>query len=256
MRRCRIHRMDRLGIIDWGIGGISLVKLLKERRSGVPVIYFSDTGVMPYGKMTQGQLVSRLNAVIAFLRQRGMTHLLIGCNAASTAVPFLDQDGIEIEGVIKSAVAATLRLRPERLGLIGGRRTVLSGVYRRAFARHGIAVSQRIAQPLSGLIEAGDVGSDRLRAQCKRILTPLKRCSHILLACTHYPAITSTMKDLVSPETLFIDPAPALLDAIDSWPLTPGGEDIFLTSGDAEAMKIAARTAFGVHIHRVVRAAL
>ena len=77
--------MSRLGIIDWGIGGISIYKVIKEML-GVPVIYFSDTGVTPYGKMTRGKLVSRLNAVIGHLKSDGVTHLAIGCNAASTAI--------------------------------------------------------------------------------------------------------------------------------------------------------------------------
>ncbi len=93
-----------------------------------------------------------------------------GCNAASTAIPFLDFQGLKVEGVIESAVAMTVRLKPNRVGLIGGRRTVLSGVHRKAFAAHGIKVEQRIAQPLSGLIESGDISSNKLRAECKRIL--------------------------------------------------------------------------------------
>ena len=78
-----------LGIIDWGIGGISVYKLIKERRPDVPVVYFSDTGVTPYGKMSRTELTRRLNSVIGFLKTKGVTHLVIGCNAASTAIPFL-----------------------------------------------------------------------------------------------------------------------------------------------------------------------
>lgn len=237
-----------LGILDWGIGGIGIYSLIKEQLGGVPVVYFSDTGVTPYGKMSRDELISRLNAVIAFLQSKDIAHLVIGCNAASTAIPYLNANGLPVEGVVTSAVKAAAKFRPEQLGLIGGRRTVLSGVYRRAFAERGIKVKQRIAQPLSGLIESGDVSSDNLRMECKRILTPLKNCSHILLACTHYPAISKLMKDFVSPETVFIDPAEQLLAAISNWNLETGGEDIFLTSGDAKAMKASAMTAFACEI--------
>ena len=57
----------KLGIIDWGIGGIGVYKLIKERRPEVSVVYFSDTGVMPYGKMSRAELAARLDAVIGFL---------------------------------------------------------------------------------------------------------------------------------------------------------------------------------------------
>lgn len=242
--------MSKLAIIDWGIGGISIYKLLKERQSEVSVTYFSDTGAIPYGKMTRPELVSRLNSVIRFLMTRGVTHLVIGCNAASTAMVNLSDHGLVIEGVIESAVAEVVRQKPERLGLIGGRRTVVSGVYRRAFAKHGIQPGQRIAQPLSGMIESGDVSSQNLRDEAKRILAPIRNNSHILLACTHYPAIMPILKQIVSRKTKFIDPATALVKKIRRWKLEVG-DDQFLTSGDGEAMKRSAKLAFGVDLKSV-----
>ncbi len=244
--------MTKLGIIDWGIGGISIYKLVEEEL-GLPVVYFSDTGATPYGKMTRAELVSRLNSAIAFLKDRGVTHLVIGCNAASTAIPFLADQGVKIEGMIDNAVAASMKYRPTRLAVIGGRRTVLSGVYRKGFAAHGLKIEQRIAQPLSGLIESGDISSDKLRAEAKKVLDPIRNCSHILLACTHYPAITSLLKDLVSLETEFIDPADSLVKRISKWKLDADGADEFLTSADPKAMKRSAKLAFGVEIDTVAK---
>src|SRR5215213_7363277 len=194
--------MSRLGILDWGIGGISIYRLIKERSPGTSIVYFSDTGATPYGKMSRSELVKRLDDVIIFLKSRNVSQLIIGCNAASTAIDALDDHGIDIKGMIDSGVEVAARAKPTRLGLIGGRRTVLSGVYRKAFERRGIAVEQRIAQPLSGLIENGDTGSDKLRAEAARILRPIRNSSHILLACTHYPAIAPLLKDLVSSSTV------------------------------------------------------
>ena len=237
-----------LGIIDWGIGGIGIYKLIKEKLGDVPVVYFSDTGATPYGKMSRQELVSRLDSVIEFLKTRGITHLVIGCNAASTAIPYLKPHGIKIDGVIESAVAATLRLKLARLGLIGGRRTILSGVYRKSFAEHGIRLEQRIAQPLSGLVEGGDVSSEVLKMECRRILKPLKNCSHILMACTHYPAIDDVMANFVSVDTVLIDPATEMVRKIRRLKLSAGGGDRFVTSGDPRGMKKAAWTAFGVKL--------
>jgi glutamate racemase len=251
-----VSKNEYLGIIDWGIGGISIHKLIRPRLGPIPTIYFSDTGATPYGKLTRSELVARLNTVIEYLRSRGMTHLVIGCNAASTTIPFLSTRGLKTAGVIESAVRLTKRAKPERLGLVGGRRTVLSGVYRRAFAEAGIDVSQRIAQPLSGMIENGDVSSPALRDECRNILAPIRNSSHILLACTHYPAITSIMRSLVSPETVFIDPAEELVSEVRAWKLVRGGEAIFLTSGDTAKMKKAASSAFGVTLNKIRKVAL
>ena len=247
---------QKLGIIDWGIGGISVYKLVKEKLGDVSVVYFSDTGATPYGKMSRGELVERLNAVIDFLKTRGVTHLVIGCNAASTAIPDLNRADVKIEGVIESAVEMTATLKPARLAVIGGRRTVLSGVYRRKFAARGLRIDQRIAQPLSGLIESGDTSSEKLRAESRKILAPIKNSSHVLLACTHYPAITSVLKDFVSPQTIFLNPAGALIEKIAGWGLSTGGADCFYTTGGGEEMKRAARNAFGVEIDRAEKISL
>lgn len=239
--------MNKLGMIDWGIGGVSIYKLIRDRL-GVPVIYLSDTGVTPYGKMKRHELISRLDSVIEYLKSKGVSHLVIGCNAASTAIPFLKDQGVKIEGVIESAIRSTSKLKPAKLGLIGGRRTVVSGVYRAGFASNGIALSQRIAQPLSALIESGDVSSETLKGECKRILGPLKNCSHILLACTHYPAITDVLRPFVSDKTEFVDPAAELVKLVAKWKLPPGGKDLFLTTGDVKNMQKAALSAFDVEI--------
>jgi glutamate racemase len=240
--------MGTLGIIDWGVGGVSIYKLIKERFGNVPIVYFSDTGVTAYGKMTRKELVGRLNDVVSFLKMRGVSQIVIGCNAASTAIDIVDPQGIRIEGMIESGVAAGVKMKPSRFGLIGGRRTVLSGVYRRAFKRNGITIEQRIAQPLSGLIETGDTSSKRLRNEAGHILSPLKNCSHILLACTHYPAITGLLKEFVSESTTFIDPSFELVRRIGKPKPDGAGKDIFLTSGDPDRMRIAAMNAFQVSI--------
>ena len=242
---------SRLAIIDWGIGGVSVYKLIKSQPGNIGITYLSDTGATPYGKMTRRELVARLNVVIDFLARQRVTHLVVGCNAASTALPYLNTRQVKVEGVVDSAVRIAERMRPDRLGLIGGRRTVLSGIYRRALLERGIAVEQRIAQPLSGLIESGDVSSPELRRECHRILSPIKNCSHVLLACTHYPAITNVLREFVSEQTVFIDPAGELVNRIRRWNLSAGDRDIFMTTGDPVKMKKAARNAFGVDIKNI-----
>ena len=248
-----MHNKPRLAILDWGIGGISVLQAIKAQLGDIPVLYFSDTGATPYGKMSRPELVARLHRVIAFSQTQGATHLVIGCNAASTAIPFLKMADLPIEGVIESAVRLTAQMAPARLAVIGGRRTVLSGVYRRAFAERGIRVAQRIAQPLSALIESGDVSSPELRANCRQIFAPIKNCSHLLLACTHYPAITPVLREFVAEDTVFINPAGALVMQIKRWQLPTNGADVFLTTGGATQMKQAAWRAFGYRIETASR---
>ena len=239
-----------LGLLDWGIGGVGVYKLIKERLGAVPVLYLSDTGVTPYGRMSRRELTQRLDTIIDFLKHRGATHILVGCNAASTAIDDLNDHGIPISGVIAPAVDLIARIKPKRLGVIGGRRTVVSGVYRKRLADRKIKVEQRIAQPLSALIESGDTASQTLVAETRRIVAPLRHCTHILLACTHYPAIAPVIQRMVSDGTELIDPANELVKTVRKWNLAPGRGDVFLTTGDPDEMRRAALAAFGVRISK------
>ncbi len=245
-----------LGIIDWGIGGIGVYHEIKALQPKLPILYFSDTGATPYGKLKRFDLAARLDNVVGFLRSNGAAEIMIACNAASTAIPDLAEHGLRVEGIIRSAVTAALKQNPVRLGVIGGRRTVLSGVYRKRFAEHGFVIKQRIAQPLSALIEKGDTSSDLLRTEAKRILMPLRNCSHILLACTHYPAIEEMLTEFVSPQTRFIDPAKEMAAGVPKPKIKAIGTDRFFTTGSEKAMKTAALNAFGVRIGAVERVRL
>lgn len=249
--------MGRIGIIDWGIGGIGIYRRLKERSPLAVVTYFSDTGFTPNGKTTRRELISRLNGVLRFLEDRSVTQVCIGCNAASTVVDELHNGALEVSGVIAPAIEFVAKQRPTRLGLIGGRRTVVSGVYRRGFAARNISLKQRVAQPLSGLIESGDADSTILHREAKHILAPLKNCSHILLACTHYPAISGLLANYVSPQTKFIDPADAVVRKLRIGKQNEPGRDIFLTSGNSDNMLLATKAAWNIdlrsakHVERI-----
>jgi glutamate racemase len=245
------NQQTKLGIIDWGIGAISIVKLLAEQKSRFPIVYLSDTGVTPYGRMSRDEIIVRLNSVIKFLGLKGVTHIVIGCNAASTAIKFLNANDVKIAGMIDSAVSLTAKLNPTKLAVIGGRRTILSGIYRKEFSKRGIKIKQRIAQPLSALIESGDISSPTLRRGARKILAPIKNSSHVLLACTHYPAIAAVLSDYVSPETKFIDPVNELISKICEWKLSESGKNEFCTTGDIESMKNSAEKAFGYSISTV-----
>lgn len=245
-----------LGIIDWGIGGIGVYREIKTLQPKLPLLYFSDTGATPYGKLERFTLATRLDNVIEFLKSNGAAEIMIACNAASTAIPDLAEHGHRVEGIIGSAVTAALKQNPVRLGVIGGRRTVLSGIYRKRFAEHGILIKQRIAQPLSELIEKGDTSSALLRTEAKRIFMPLRNCSHILLACTHYPAIEDVLREFVSPQTMFVDPAKEMAAGVPKRKIKATGTDRFFTTGSEKAMKTAALHAFGVTIGAVEKVRL
>jgi glutamate racemase len=256
-----------IGILDWGIGGLGFFAALRARHPRVPVCYWSDAGETPYGKLPAAQLAARVREVAARLAERGVGRLVIACNAASTVLPALgvaDPAGplatragtLEVTGVITHAVRLAVRSGARTLGIIGGRRTIRSGIYGRALRAPRRRVLQRVAQPLSARVEAGDLASAALDRELTAILAPLRGVEALLLACTHYPALGPRIA-LHLPRAHQLDPVDELLGWVGrNWlaGVRPG-HDSFVTTGDPAAMRRAAKAAFGLALPRVRRVA-
>lgn len=238
-----------LGIIDWGIGGLGVLKALDRLAPGLPVLYWSDAGVTPYGRLDPDSLAERLVKVVSALAERGATEVVLACNAASTVVARLGAAQVPVEGIIAHGLASV----PEELhcvGVIGGQRTIDAGHYRRGLARPDRVVLSRVAQPLSAHIEAGHTGSARFRADLADILAPLQYVDALVLACTHYPAARDWFANEL-PYTQLIDPAEHMAAAIAyRYPEVTSAASraarVFLTTGDPDAMRHAAAHAWGM----------
>lgn len=244
-----------LAILDWGVGGVGFFKELRRRMPAVPVTYLSDTGAVPYGKQRADQLANRVAFVARLLADSGATHLVIACNAASTVLErkaFAAGLPLQVCGVIRPALAAVANSDAKRVGVVGGGRTIRSGIYRRLLETPERQVIQRIAQPLSGLIEAGKQKSPELTRELTRILAPLRAIDTLVLGCTHYPAISDAFR-MVLPHARQIDPALETVGWIGRhWNLPAGNTaDRFLTTGDPAAMARAALLAFDVTIPQI-----
>lgn len=246
----------KLGILDWGIGGVGFYALARARLPRLPVVYWSDAGTVPYGRQAPAELARRVAAVARWMkREAGVTHLAVACNAASSVLPAIDLDNDalpEITGVIEHGARAALRgSAPGRaIGIVGGRRTILSGAYRRALPDR--IVRQRVAQPISARVEAGDLTSEGLRRELDGIMAPLREVDLLVLACTHYPALREAFAQR-APHAGIVDPAAELLAwAVDAWRLDSaaycGEPDRVLTTGNVEAMARSALLAFGMEL--------
>ncbi len=243
--------MERLGFLDWGIGGLGIFQAFRRCRPEVPVFYWSDTGATPYGRLPAPQLTARVRRVLRAMVGQGVTHAVVACNAASTILPGLGDVGIPVMGVIEPAIAMVSPALEGILGVVGGARTIRSGVYRRALVTPRRRVVQRIAQPLSAHIEAGRAGTPAFEDDLRRIVGPLARADAILLACTHYPSAAAAFRRL-APGASLLDPAEAVVEMlIARWRLPRGRGDRFVTTGRPGEMRRAARAAWGIELGRL-----
>ena len=235
-------------VLDWGIGGFGVVRALWERDPGVPVVYVSDAGFTPYGRVPADVLAARIGALLGHFAGLGAERAVLACNAAST-VAHLVRAALEVVDMLDAGVEVVQRTGLPRVGLLGGARTVRSGSHRRRLAALGVAVRARVAQPLSARVERGDLASAGLDADIARIVAPLRRERAVLLACTHYPAIEGALQRHLPGVTL-LDPARAVAERV--CPIARAARAAAarpiraFTTGSPEATRAGAQAAFGL----------
>ena len=237
-----------IGIMDWGIGGLTVYKAVRHRGLTTDVLYFSDSGTTPYGKLSKPGLRERFSRIADFFRERGVTRVLVGCHSASSALDADAETGIEsfgevaFESIIPAALRICRRSNARSLGVIGGERTIQSGVYGRALAPLGRRLAFCAAQPLSAFVEAGELDSLAVEAEVRRVLENLGPIDCLLIACTHYPAL-SPLFAKVSPSLELLDPGDEMAASVHD-----EGSSRFelFTTGDRAASARAARLAFGI----------
>ncbi len=236
-------------MLDWGIGGLDVVAKLRAAGMRRPIVYLSDAGAPPYGTQTDAALARRVRALVLALAGHGCDEVVLACNAASTVLGALtDLPVRRVVGVIEPGIHATLRAGVQDVLVLGGRRTIDSGVYGNALRPRGIRVTEIIAQPLSALIERGLVRGPEVESTLAQILASVRDASALVSACTHYLAALPALEAALPHLTRIIDPAQALVDLyFDPVSAAPTASipDRYWTTGDPSASRRAALAAFG-----------
>lgn len=233
-----------IGILDWGIGGLSVTRHFtpKEQR----FLYLSDSGFTPYGKVPTNILRNRLDHLTNWMFEQGVEKILVACHSASTAY----EESARISLINTHGVKAIPTQGVNRIGVIGGVRTIRSQWYRKALEAQGLSVQQRIAQPLSAFIEAGKFSSD-LEVTIQKIVRPLADQDVMLLACTHYPAATAQIAAALEwDDSRIIDPALTAVKWMrEQWTeyLLPG-TPVYYTTGNCKEMQVSADRAFNIQL--------
>jgi glutamate racemase len=224
----------KLGILDWGVGGLFALDMARRREPALDLVYLSDSGNTPYGKQSRAQLTRSVEAACRFLEAQGATGLLVACHSASTVLPE------RAVGVIRPESVPT---EAREVLVLGGARTIRSGLWRRALERPGRRIQQRIAQPLSAHIEAGTQQAPEALAELDRILAPVGDPDVVVLACTHYPAMAAAIRERLPGSTL-VDPAEL---AVGDLGLQPGSGrvEVFTTGPSEPLVRALARRGLG-----------
>ncbi|MDP2942440.1 MAG: glutamate racemase [Candidatus Omnitrophota bacterium] len=203
-----------IGIFDSGVGGLTVVKQLTREMPNEDIIYFGDTARVPYGTKSASTIQKFSIQNVLFLLKRNVKLIIIACNTSSAIVlPFLSEYfSIPIIGVIKPGAKAAVRsTRNGRIGVIGTSATVLSDAYDKEIRslNSGIKVYSSSCPLFVPLAEEGWANDGIVDIVARKYLAALKgkKIDTLILGCTHYPLLRSSIQRVMGKGVKLIDSA-------------------------------------------------
>jgi glutamate racemase len=255
-----------IGVMDSGVGGLTVVRSILDQLPHEPVIYIGDTENSPYGPRPIAEVRELSLRVLDSLVERDVKMLVIACNSASAAmlrdarerysVPVIEV----IQPAVRRAVAAT---RSGRIGVIGTATTIESRAYLDAFAAAPHLEITDVACPaFVEFVERGETSGPAITEIARTYLKPIidADVDTLVLGCTHYPLLTGVISYVVgngvslvsSAEETAKDLYRTLVETDQLRSATAGpAEHQFLATGDAKSFENLARRFLGPEVGHV-----
>jgi glutamate racemase len=205
-----------VGVFDSGVGGLSILRALRQELPAERFVYLADSGFAPYGERGDSFVVERVRAVAQrLLDEHAIKALVVACNTATAAAIHLLREqlpGLPIVGVEPALKPALALTRTGRIGVMATRGTLASAKFR---ALHQSLDFQAdfVLQPCDGLADAIE-GNDAARIQdlCRKYTREMGsfgaeegEIDTLVLGCTHYPFARDTLQALVGTEVKMVD---------------------------------------------------
>ena len=210
----RMSASAPIGVFDSGVGGLTVVREIMSQIPGERIVYFGDTARVPYGGKSKETITMYSEQIVRFLLEQGVKAIVIACNTASAyALDTLEKEiDIPIIGVVKpGAKTAAETTKNGRIGIIGTEGTVGSRIYEQYISKispesHVVGKACPLFCPLveEGLLD--DPVTDEI---ARRYLEGLKGSGidTLILGCTHYPLIRTTIGRIMGEDVALVNPA-------------------------------------------------
>ncbi len=210
-----------IGIFDSGVGGMTVARAIEERLPDCGLLYLGDLARTPYGSKSAATIQRYAVENTRLLCERGALLIVIACNSASSVATDIvrQQFDVPVFEVITPAVElAARRSRSGRIGVIGTRATIGSGVYQRLIRAHrpDAKVFVQACPLLVPLVEEGWRNRRETKMILRRYLAPLRQrqVDTLVLGCTHYPLLRHLIQPRIGRRVEIIDSAQTLAERL------------------------------------------
>ncbi|MGE5545734.1 MAG: glutamate racemase [Solirubrobacterales bacterium] len=217
-----------IGVFDSGVGGLTVLKALRDRLPRESLVYLGDTARLPYGTKSAAAVSHyALQAAHALVRI-GIKALVVADNTSSAhALETLRAEfpGLPVIGVVEpGATAAGHASAAGRIVVISTESTAQAGIYPRAIlnSRPGARVVSKACPLFVSMAEEGMVDGPIAEQVARHYLEPLfldgepdERGDCLLLGCTHFPALVPMLRRLLGPEVAIVDSATTTARAVE-----------------------------------------
>ena len=207
----------RVGVFDSGVGGLSVLRALRERLPGAALHYVADAGHAPYGERSDEHVVARARCVVSHLIDGGAQFVVIACNTATAVAGHLLREAwpqtpiVGVEPGIKPALLAT---RNGRIGVMATRATLGSEKFKRLAAMLVAreALHLRACDGLAAAIELGELNDPKVLELVEMHCAPLRESGvdTVVLGCTHYTFVRQQIQAAMGAAVQIIDTAEAV----------------------------------------------
>jgi glutamate racemase len=191
-----------IGVFDSGVGGLTVVRAMRDLLPHEDIIYLGDTARVPYGSRSPETVARYAQRVAGHLFRRGIKALVVACNTATTyGLESLsevgDSRGIPVIGVIAPGVKAALSAtRTGHIGIIGTEGTIKGGAYTAQLKQHrpDLSITTKACPLFVALAEEGWTDGDIAQAVAMRYLSDFQDGPDtLILGCTHYPLLADAI---------------------------------------------------------------
>lgn len=202
-----------IGVFDSGLGGLTAVRRLQELLPHENIVYFGDTGRVPYGTRSEETIRRYAREDCQLLLDRDVKYIIAACGTVSSVAPdILRSLPVPAIGVVEAtAKAAVNTTNNKRIGIIGTAATVRSRSFEKAISAldESVFVTAEACPMFVSLVEAGwiDPVDDVAIAMVRRYMTPIKEAGvdTLILGCTHFPLLAPIIQAELGDGVTLID---------------------------------------------------